>query len=88
VTVPDIVALGLVNFVVFNVMLAIFNLIPIPPLDGATLLFRFLPLRQQWQLRPFLAQYGIFILLGFVLLASRVLSGVVYDVAYALMGIG
>ena len=76
VSLPNIVALGLVNFVVFNVMLAIFNLIPIPPLDGANLLFRFLPLRQQWQLRPFLAQYGIFILLGFVLLASRVLSRV------------
>ena len=34
---------GLYYFVVFNVMLAIFNLIPIPPLDGSTLLFRFLP---------------------------------------------
>ncbi len=34
---------GLFNFVVFNVMLSIFNLIPIPPLDGSTLLYRFLP---------------------------------------------
>jgi Zn-dependent protease len=87
VSLPSIVALALVNFVVFNVMLAIFNLIPIPPLDGANLLFRFLPLRLSWQIRPFLAQYGIFILLGFVLLASRLLSGLIYGVAFALMGL-
>jgi Zn-dependent protease len=86
--VPQLVALALVNFVVFNVMLAIFNLIPIPPLDGSNLLFRFLPLHLAWQIRPFLAQYGIFILLGFVLLASRLLSGLIYGVAFALMGLG
>ena len=57
-------------------MLAIFNLIPIPPLDGSTLLFRFLPPQTAWQIRPFLAQYGIFVLLAFVLLAGRLLSGV------------
>src|SRR4051794_22006508 len=76
----NLIWLGTVNFVVFNVMLAIFNLIPIPPLDGANLLFRFLPLRLSWQLRPVLAQYGIFIILGFVLLASQLLSSLIYDI--------
>ncbi len=85
---PDFLIQALFYFVVFNVMLAIFNLIPIPPLDGANLLFRFLPLRYTWQVRPFLAQYGIFIILGFVLLASRLLSGLIYGVAFALMGVG
>ncbi len=58
----DIIAL----FVVFNIALAVFNLIPIPPLDGSALLFRFLPARQAWQLRPILSQYGFIILLVFV----------------------
>jgi Zn-dependent protease len=58
----DIIAL----FVVFNIALAVFNLIPIPPLDGSALLFRFLPAPQAWQLRPILNQYGFIILLVFV----------------------
>jgi Zn-dependent protease len=53
-------------FVVFNIALAIFNLIPIPPLDGSAVLFRILSPRQVWQIRPFLAQYGFIILLVFI----------------------
>jgi Zn-dependent protease len=53
-------------FVVYNIALAVFNLIPIPPLDGSALLFRFLSPRQAWQLRPFLSQYGFIILLVFI----------------------
>ena len=56
----------IVLFVVFNLALAVFNLIPIPPLDGSALLFRLLPPRQAWQVRPFLAQYGFIILLVFI----------------------
>ena len=40
------VIIALYDFVIFNVALAIFNLIPVPPLDGSALLFRFLPPRQ------------------------------------------
>ena len=38
---PPRLLILLFDFVLFNVMLGIFNLIPIPPLDGSTLLFRF-----------------------------------------------
>ena len=86
VALPELVYQGVFLFVLFNVALAIFNLIPIPPLDGSVLLFRFLPPRQAWELRPLLAQYGIFILLAFILLLSRPLAGLIYGVAGFLVG--
>jgi Zn-dependent protease len=73
-------------FVAFNVALAVFNMFPIPPLDGSTLLFRFLSPRQAWQIRPFLSQYGLFIVLGIVLLAGPLVSGIIFGAAKILVG--
>jgi Zn-dependent protease len=50
----------------FNLVLAIFNLIPLPPLDGGHFLPYFLP-RGSWSLLHQLEQYGPFILLLFVI---------------------
>ena len=49
-------------------LLMIFNLIPIPPLDGSKVLFAFLDRRTEYQIRPFLEQYGFFILLALLFL--------------------
>lgn len=51
------------SFIVqINIVLAIFNLIPVPPLDGHWILFTFLPNRLL-RLRDLLQQYGIFLLI-------------------------
>lgn len=51
------------SFVVkINIMLALFNLIPIPPLDGSWILFNVLPQGFE-KVKIFLQQYGIFILI-------------------------
>jgi Zn-dependent protease len=83
---PDPVYITVYYFVVFNVMLAIFNLLPVPPLDGSAILFRFLSPRQIWQIRPILAQYGLFILLAIVLILGRPLSALIGGVASFLVG--
>jgi Zn-dependent protease len=83
---PVEIYLAAYYFVLFNVMLAIFNLLPIPPLDGSAILFRFLSPRQVWQIRPVLAQYGIFILLAIVLLLGRPISTLIGGVARGLVG--
>ena len=53
--------------VVYNLLLGIFNLIPIPPLDGSHILFDLLPQGQSLEkLKYFLMQYGFFILIFFI----------------------
>ena len=69
--------------VLWNCVLAIFNLIPIPPLDGANVVYGLLPPRQQYSWRTY-QQYGPFLLLAILLLAPRVLSTLVFGPALAL----
>ncbi len=56
--------------VILNLILAIFNLIPIPPLDGSHILFTFLPERFA-SVKLFLHRFGVFILLFFIFFALR-----------------
>lgn len=54
------------SYIVFiNLLLAFFNLLPVPPLDGSHILFTFLPPSMD-NIKVFLSQFGIFILLFFI----------------------
>jgi Zn-dependent protease len=52
-----------------SIGLGIFNLVPIPPLDGSKVLASFLPSRFYWQLMQ-IERYGMFILLFLVMTGS------------------
>jgi Zn-dependent protease len=60
------IAIALSYIVMINIWLAIFNLIPIPPLDGSWILFNLLPASAQ-NVKNFLRQYGIVILVLLIL---------------------
>ena len=73
-------------FININLLLMVFNLIPIPPLDGSKVLYAFLEPRTAYQVRAVLEQYGIFILLGAMFLpifGGRTLISVVFLEVFA-----
>lgn len=84
--IPREVGVGLYYFVAFNVLLAIFNLIPIPPLDGSAILYRFLTPAQAWKVRPILGQYGFLILIGVFVLGGQYLGSLIRGVTNVLVG--
>ncbi|MDD5760565.1 MAG: site-2 protease family protein [Candidatus Pacebacteria bacterium] len=53
-----------------NLILAIFNLVPIPPLDGSKILFYLFPSRN---LETILSRYGTILLLFFIIFAGNVI---------------
>lgn len=59
----------LIDMVQWNVLLFVFNLIPLGPLDGRYILGMFLPPQMYYQYENFQNQYGMFILFGLILLS-------------------
>jgi len=63
----------LVSLVMVNFVLMIFNLIPIPPLDGSKVLFSLLPPRFA-NIEVVLERYGMFILIAFLIFGGSILN--------------
>lgn len=70
--------LNLANFVVMiNITLAIFNLIPIPPLDGSKILFAVLPYRWR-ELRESFEKFGLILVFIFIFFLWQIMNPIVH----------
>lgn len=81
-------------FVLINVALFIFNLIPIPPLDGSKVMFAFMNPRTVWAIRPRLEQWGFVILLVVMLIpignesiGGRIIGPLLNEITRLLVGL-
>lgn len=64
---------------VYNLMFAVFNMIPIPPLDGAKIVSTLLPSQQAYSFER-IAPYSIFILIGLMYI------GLIGKIIYPIVG--
>jgi len=77
--------------VFINLILAMFNLIPVPPLDGSKLLSSLLSGRQYASFaryEAFLSQYGLIFIFIFIFIFSRPFFGFVFYIFQLLTGSG
>jgi Zn-dependent protease len=72
--------------VVLNVVLMLFNLIPIAPLDGSHVLLDIVDPATARQLRSFFDQYGVIVLLLVIVFAGRIISPIFVPIVNALLG--
>ncbi len=72
--------------ILVNIVLAVFNLIPVPPLDGSKLLFALFP-EKLYQMRATFERYGFIILLFIIFFAWSLISPIVKAIFEVVTGI-
>jgi len=74
------------SYIVYiNILLAVFNLLPIPPLDGSHILFTFLP-PSMIKTKVFLEQFGFFILIFIIFFLFSWITFVINWIFYLICG--
>jgi len=77
---------GILTFVVFiNIVLAFFNLIPIPPLDGSKILFSILPYRFNY-IRQTIERFGLILVLIFIFAVWQFLFPIITSIFTLITG--
>jgi Zn-dependent protease len=77
---------GFLAIIVYaNIMLLVFNLVPIPPLDGSKILYAILP-DSAHQFKMFLERYGFFLLLFFMFFLFELIAPIINAIFGWLVG--
>lgn len=72
--------------VIVNLILAIFNLVPIPPLDGSKILFTILPYKYRF-IEEFLLRWGMFVFLFFIFFLWNKVAPIIYILFSLITGV-
>ncbi len=83
---PDYVVV-FADIIILQLILAVFNLIPVYPLDGSHVLSALLPVDKARRLDAIYRQYGPLLLIGVVMVAGRVIWPVVVLLLQLLLGV-
>ncbi len=86
-SVANLVQLVFWEGIQLNVLLLLFNLIPIPPLDGSHVLFDLLDPRTAQDLRNFMNQYGLMLLIVVVIFAGQLIWPLLRPIVSFLAGV-
>ena len=77
--------ISLLYYIIFiNIVLGVFNLVPIPPLDGSKILFSLVPYRFERHLQT-LDKYGFYFLIIFIVFFGGVISNLVFALVRLLL---
>ena len=87
--VPELLATLLIPTIFLNIMLAVFNLVPIHPLDGGKILVGLLPRHQAGTVDLFLHRYGTFILILLIIPISgaSAISGIISPIVQFILNL-
>ncbi|MDP1718903.1 MAG: site-2 protease family protein [bacterium] len=81
-----VLAMLLQVIVATNISLAVFNLVPLPPLDGSTILFALLPARW-YKLQELLTRYGVWLLIIFIFFGFQLITPIIGTAYHLLTGL-
>ncbi len=80
-TVGDLAVVAMQYGIAINLLLAFFNLIPLPPLDGSHVLYHLLPERARPRYRE-LGRFGLLVLMGLLFVAPGVFRYLLWPVFF------
>lgn len=73
-SIEHFIGMNLLNFILINIFLALFNLIPIPPFDGSHILEGLLPERAAAAYGSF-RKYGFLLVIGLIVVLPQLIPG-------------